>query len=163
MHAYRTHTCGQLRADHAGETVRVSGWVHRKRDHGDLVFIDLRDHYGMVQIVTEVDGPVFSVIDSLRACGLRLSMDGFGTGSSSLSCLRSHAFDSVKVAQSSMRDLASNRDALEFTRMATPVTVSGGAPPLARPAESTKSVFAGTSLACLSATRLSPSLTRPAS
>lgn len=67
MHAYRTHTCGQLRAANAGETVRVSGWVHRKRDHGDLVFIDLRDHYGMVQIVTEVDGPVFSVIEGLRA------------------------------------------------------------------------------------------------
>jgi len=66
MHAYRTHTCGQLRAGNAGETVRVSGWVHRKRDHGDLVFIDLRDHYGIVQIVTEVDGPVFSVIESLR-------------------------------------------------------------------------------------------------
>ena len=67
MHAYRTHTCGQLRAENAGETVRVSGWVHRKRDHGDLVFIDLRDHYGMVQIVTEVDGPVFSVLETLRA------------------------------------------------------------------------------------------------
>jgi len=67
MHAYRSHTCGELRAAHAGETVRVSGWVHRKRDHGDLVFIDLRDHYGMVQIVTEVDGPVFSVIESLRS------------------------------------------------------------------------------------------------
>src|SRR3546814_3261594 len=51
----------------AGETVRVSGWVHRKRDHGDLVFIDLRDHYGMVQIVTEIDGPVFEVIEGLRA------------------------------------------------------------------------------------------------
>ncbi|MBO9582130.1 MAG: aspartate--tRNA ligase [Sphingobium sp.] len=67
MHAYRTHTCGELRAAHRGETVRVSGWVHRKRDHGDLVFIDLRDHYGMVQIVTEVDGPVFSVIESLKS------------------------------------------------------------------------------------------------
>ncbi len=66
MHAYRTHTCGELRAAHVGETVRVSGWVHRKRDHGDLVFIDLRDHYGMVQIVTEVDGPVFSVIEGLK-------------------------------------------------------------------------------------------------
>jgi aspartyl-tRNA synthetase len=67
MHAYRTHTCGALRAAQTGETVRVSGWVHRKRDHGDLVFIDLRDHYGMVQIVTEADGPVFSVIESLRS------------------------------------------------------------------------------------------------
>jgi aspartyl-tRNA synthetase len=67
MHAYRTHVCGELRSSHVGETVRVSGWVHRKRDHGDLVFIDLRDHYGMVQIVTEVDGPAFGVIESLRS------------------------------------------------------------------------------------------------
>ncbi len=66
MHAYRTHKCGEVRSTHTGETVRVSGWVHRKRDHGDLVFIDLRDHYGMIQIVTEVDGPVFSVIESLK-------------------------------------------------------------------------------------------------
>ncbi|MBB3981885.1 aspartyl-tRNA synthetase [Sphingobium fontiphilum] len=67
MHAYRTHTCGALTKAEVGNEVRVSGWVHRKRDHGDLVFIDLRDHYGMVQIVTEVDGPVFRVIESLRA------------------------------------------------------------------------------------------------
>jgi aspartyl-tRNA synthetase len=67
MHAYRTHTCAQLRLADVGETVRLSGWVHRKRDHGDLVFIDLRDHYGMTQIVTEVDGPAFAVIESLRS------------------------------------------------------------------------------------------------
>ncbi|MCF8707071.1 aspartate--tRNA ligase [Rhizorhapis sp. SPR117] len=66
MHLYRTHKCAELRASHVGETVRVSGWVHKKRDHGDLVFIDLRDHYGIVQIVTEVDGPAFAVIESLR-------------------------------------------------------------------------------------------------
>ncbi|MBB4639970.1 aspartate--tRNA ligase [Rhizorhapis suberifaciens] len=66
MHVYRTHKCAELRASHVGETVRVSGWVHKKRDHGDLVFIDLRDHYGIVQIVTEVDGPAFNVIESLR-------------------------------------------------------------------------------------------------
>lgn len=67
MHAYRTHTCADLRAEHVGQEVRVSGWVHRKRDHGDLVFIDLRDHYGITQIVTEVDGPAFKVIESLKS------------------------------------------------------------------------------------------------
>ncbi|MHA3840030.1 aspartate--tRNA ligase [Sphingomonas aestuarii] len=66
MHAYRTHNCAALRESDVGNTVRVSGWVHKKRDHGDLVFIDLRDHYGITQIVTEVDGPVFKVIESLR-------------------------------------------------------------------------------------------------
>src|SRR3546814_49524 len=66
MHAYRTHKCSEIRASHIGETVRVSGWVHKKHDHGDLVFIDLRDHYGIVQIVTEVDGPALDVIESLR-------------------------------------------------------------------------------------------------
>ncbi|MBY0283743.1 MAG: aspartate--tRNA ligase [Sphingomonas sp.] len=66
MHIYRTHTCAELRADNVGQEVRVSGWVHKKRDHGDLVFVDLRDHYGITQIVTEVDGPAFAVIEKLR-------------------------------------------------------------------------------------------------
>ncbi len=66
MHAYRTHTCAALRPENVGETVRVSGWVHKKRDHGDLVFIDLRDHYGITQIVTDVSGPVFDVIEKLK-------------------------------------------------------------------------------------------------
>ena len=51
MHAYRSHTCGALRASDAGSAVRLSGWVHRKRDHGGLLFIDLRDHYGLTQLV----------------------------------------------------------------------------------------------------------------
>ena len=51
MHAYRTHTCGELRAADTGQTVRLSGWVHRKRDHGGLIFIDLRDNYGLMLIV----------------------------------------------------------------------------------------------------------------
>ncbi len=67
MHAYRTHTCGALRPDAVGKTVRLSGWVHRKRDHGGLLFIDLRDHYGLTQLVIEPETPVFAIAERLRA------------------------------------------------------------------------------------------------
>ena len=67
MHAYRTHTCGALRAADTGQTVRLSGWIHRKRDHGGLVFIDLRDHYGLTQLVISPETPGFNVIERLRA------------------------------------------------------------------------------------------------
>jgi aspartyl-tRNA synthetase len=66
MHAYRTHTCGQLRASNVGETVRLSGWVHRKRDHGHLLFVDLRDHSGVTQVVTDTDSPAFKTLDRIR-------------------------------------------------------------------------------------------------
>ena len=66
MHAYRTHNCAALRPADVGQEVRVSGWVHKKRDHGDLVFIDLRDHYGITQIVTDVSGPAFAAIERLK-------------------------------------------------------------------------------------------------
>jgi aspartyl-tRNA synthetase len=66
MHAYRTHTCAELRASNVGETVRLSGWVHRRRDHGHLLFIDLRDHYGITQIVTDTDSPAFQILDRIR-------------------------------------------------------------------------------------------------
>ena len=66
MHPYRTHTCKDLNASHTGETVRLSGWVHRKRDHGNLLFVDLRDHYGITQCVTDSASPVFSVLESAR-------------------------------------------------------------------------------------------------
>ena len=66
MHAYRTHTCGELRLGDAGQTVRLSGWVHRKRDHGQLLFIDLRDHYGVTQCVIDVSSPLFPEAEALR-------------------------------------------------------------------------------------------------
>src|SRR5271154_4841148 len=66
MHAYRTHTCGALRLDDAGKTARLSGWVHRKRDHGQLLFLDLRDHYGITQCVIDVSSPLFKQVDVLK-------------------------------------------------------------------------------------------------
>lgn len=67
MHAYRTHNCGALRASDTGAAVRLSGWIHRKRDHGGLVFIDLRDHYGLTQLVLHPETPGFSIVERLRA------------------------------------------------------------------------------------------------
>ena len=67
MHAYRSHTCGALRSTDAGSAVRLSGWVHRKRDHGGLLFIDLRDHYGLTQLVLHPETPGFDVAERLRA------------------------------------------------------------------------------------------------
>ncbi|MEO1968793.1 MAG: aspartate--tRNA ligase [Sphingomonadaceae bacterium] len=66
MHAYRTHTCAQLSQDNVGETVRLSGWVHNKRDHGGVLFVDLRDHYGITQIVADSDSAALSVLEKLK-------------------------------------------------------------------------------------------------
>ena len=66
MHAYRTHNCGELRSEHVGETVRLSGWVHRKRDHGGLLFIDLRDHYGLTQCVVTPENEHFATLERIR-------------------------------------------------------------------------------------------------
>ena len=66
MHAYRTHHCSQLGADNVGETVRLSGWIHRRRDHGGVLFVDLRDHHGLTQVVADQDNPVQRVLDQLK-------------------------------------------------------------------------------------------------
>ncbi len=67
MHRYRTHTCGELRESHVGQDVRISGWVHRVRDHGGVLFIDLRDHYGITQCVADPDSPSFRQIEAVRS------------------------------------------------------------------------------------------------
>ncbi|WP_022727412.1 aspartate--tRNA ligase [Fodinicurvata sediminis] len=66
MHPYRTHSCGQIRASDAGTQVRLSGWVHRKRDHGQLLFVDLRDHFGLSQCVIDVSAEIFPQVEAVR-------------------------------------------------------------------------------------------------
>ncbi len=66
MHPYRTHTCDDLRPEHVGEEVRLSGWAHRKRDHGNLLFLDLRDHYGITQCVVDTESVHFAAVEALR-------------------------------------------------------------------------------------------------
>ena len=66
MHAYRTHTCGQLRSALVGSSVKLSGWVYRKRDHGNLLFDDLRDHYGITQVVVDRDSQAFKLIEGIK-------------------------------------------------------------------------------------------------
>ena len=67
MHRYRSHRCDELRKDHVGNAIRLSGWVHRVRDHGGLLFIDLRDHYGITQIVADPDSPAFNTAEKVRS------------------------------------------------------------------------------------------------
>ncbi|OUD08843.1 aspartate--tRNA ligase [Marivivens niveibacter] len=67
MHAYRTHNCAQLTKENVGETVRLSGWVHRVRDHGGILFIDLRDTYGVTQVLCDPDSPVFAEVEKVRS------------------------------------------------------------------------------------------------
>src|ERR1700759_2322117 len=66
MHPYRTHRCGDLRLSDVGQIVRLSGWVHRKRDHGQLLFVDLRDHTGLTQVIFHPDSASFTEAETLR-------------------------------------------------------------------------------------------------
>src|SRR5512139_1800037 len=67
LHRYRSHTCGALRESDIGKEVRLSGWCHRVRDHGGVLFIDLRDHYGITQVLADSDSPAFAEIEKVRA------------------------------------------------------------------------------------------------
>jgi aspartyl-tRNA synthetase len=75
MHAYRSHTCADLNLAHVGDTIRLAGWVHRVRDHGGVLFIDLRDHYGITQILADSDSPAFKALEKVRAEWV-ISIDG---------------------------------------------------------------------------------------
>ncbi len=66
MHKYRTHKCSELRIENKGEVVKISGWIHRKRDHGNLLFVDLRDHYGITQVVTDTSSEAFAILEKCR-------------------------------------------------------------------------------------------------
>ncbi len=67
MHAYRSHTCADLNKSNVGDAVRLSGWVHRVRDHGGILFIDLRDHFGVTQVLCDPDSPVFAQVENVRS------------------------------------------------------------------------------------------------
>jgi aspartyl-tRNA synthetase len=67
MHTYRSHTCGELRAAHIGQTIRLSGWIQRKRDLGGVLFVDLRDQYGMTQVVAQPGSPAHAEFDGLAS------------------------------------------------------------------------------------------------
>ena len=75
MHAYRSHTCADLNIAHVGQNIRLSGWVHRVRDHGGVLFIDLRDHYGITQVLADSDSPAFAELEKVRAEWV-ISIDG---------------------------------------------------------------------------------------
>ncbi|MCD2315829.1 aspartate--tRNA ligase [Sphingomonas sp. IC-11] len=75
MHAYRSHTCAALTASEVGSEVRLSGWIHRKRDHGGVLFVDLRDHYGITQIVADTDSPALPILETLRVESV-ITIDG---------------------------------------------------------------------------------------
>ncbi|WP_394653820.1 aspartate--tRNA ligase [uncultured Sphingomonas sp.] len=75
MHAYRTHTCAALRATDVGQTIRLSGWIHRKRDHGGVLFVDLRDHYGITQVVADADSAALPILEAARVESV-ITIDG---------------------------------------------------------------------------------------
>ncbi|WP_294395238.1 aspartate--tRNA ligase [uncultured Sphingomonas sp.] len=110
MHAYRTHTCAGLDAASVGETVRLSGWIHRKRDHGGVLFVDLRDHYGITQIVADTDSPALPVLDRLRVESV-VTIDGVvkaraeGTANANLATGAIEVFAKAVTVQSEAQEL----------------------------------------------------------
>jgi aspartyl-tRNA synthetase len=110
MHAYRTHNCAELRASHVGETVKLSGWVHRKRDHGGVLFVDVRDHYGITQIVAKANSEPLRVLDGLRVESVvtvigEVVSRGAGASNSNLATGEIEVSASEVVVQSAAQEL----------------------------------------------------------
>ncbi|URW76824.1 aspartate--tRNA ligase [Sphingomonas donggukensis] len=110
MHAYRTHTCAALRATDVGATVRLSGWVHRKRDHGGVLFVDLRDHYGITQVVADADSAALPILESARVESV-ITIDGVvkaraaGTANANLPTGEIEVFARSVTVQSTAQEL----------------------------------------------------------
>ncbi|MDB5681587.1 MAG: aspartyl-tRNA synthetase [Sphingomonas bacterium] len=110
MHAYRSHTCAALTAAEVGQDVRLSGWVHRKRDHGGVLFVDLRDHYGITQVVADSDSPALPILESLRAESV-VTIDGTvkaraeGTANHNLATGEIEVFARAVTIQSAAQEL----------------------------------------------------------
>ena len=110
MHAYRTHTCAALTAANVGQEVRLSGWVHRKRDHGGVLFVDLRDHYGITQVVADSDSPALPILEGLRAESV-VTIDGVvkaraeGTANPNLATGEIEVFARAVTVQSAAAEL----------------------------------------------------------
>ncbi|TPG14393.1 aspartate--tRNA ligase [Sphingomonas oligophenolica] len=110
MHAYRSHTCAALTAANVGETVRLSGWVHRRRDHGGVLFIDLRDHYGITQVVADADSPALPVLEAIRTESV-ITIDGIvkaradGTTNANLATGEIEVFAKAVTIQSTAQEL----------------------------------------------------------
>jgi len=110
MHAYRTHTCAALTAANVGQDVRLSGWVHRKRDHGGVLFVDLRDHYGITQVVADSDSPALPILEGLRAESV-VTIDGVvkaraeGTANPNLATGEIEVFARAVTVQSAAAEL----------------------------------------------------------
>jgi aspartyl-tRNA synthetase len=110
MHAYRTHNCAALTAANVGQEVRLSGWVHRKRDHGGVLFVDLRDHYGITQVVADSDSPALPILEGLRAESV-VTIDGMvkaraeGTANPNLATGEIEVFARAVTVQSAAAEL----------------------------------------------------------
>ena len=110
MHAYRTHHCAALRGEDVDAEVRLSGWVHRRRDHGGVLFVDLRDHYGLTQIVADADSPALPVLEGLRAESV-VTIDGVvkrraaGTANANLATGEIEVFARSVTVQSAAQEL----------------------------------------------------------